>query len=89
MKQRLSADRRGFVQNDTIANESIVWSDGAMIGSDVTTAKPQGHVFVEKEQMTIKAPHGVTIKNNFTLKKGATLVIDPTIQHIYHQAEEQ
>ncbi len=55
----------------------------------VTTAKPQGHVFVEKEQMTIKAPQGVTIKNNFTLKKGATLVIDPTIQHIYHQAEEQ
>jgi len=85
----LNVYRSGYVQNDTIANESIVWSDQAMIGRDVTTTKPQGPVVVEKDQMTIKAPQGVTIKNNFTLKKGATLVIDPTIQYIWHDPEEQ
>lgn len=81
--------RRGFVQNDTIANESIVWSNQAMIGRDVTTAKPQGPVVVEKDKMTIKATNGVTIKNSFTLKKGASLVIDPTIQYIIHDPVEQ
>lgn len=48
-----------------------------------------GPVVVEKNQMTIKAPNGVTLKNNFTLKKGASLVIDPTIQHIIHAPVEQ
>lgn len=47
-----------------------------------------GPVVVEKNQMTIKAPNGVTIKNNFTLKKGASLVIDPTIQYISHSNNE-
>lgn len=84
----LNVYRRGFVQNDTIANESLVWSNQAMIGRDVTTTKPQGPVVVEKDQMTIKAPNGVTIKNNFTLKKGASLVIDPTIQYISHSNNE-
>lgn len=84
----LNVYRRGFVQNDTIANESLVWSNQAVIGRDVTTTKPQGPVFVEKDQMTIKAPNGATIKNNFTLKKGASLVIDPTIQYIIHDPVE-
>ena len=72
-----------------MANVSFVWSDQVIIGRDVTEAKPQGHVVVEKDQMTIKAPQGTTIQNSFTLKKGATLVIDPTIQYIYHEVEEQ
>lgn len=70
-------------------NLPIVWSNQAMIGRNVTTTKPQGPVIVEKDQMTIKAPNGVTLKNNFSLKKGASLVIDPTIQHIIHAPVEQ
>lgn len=84
----LNVYRRGYVQNDTIANESIVWSNQAMIGRDIST-EPQGPVIVEKGQMTIKAPQGTTIKNDFTLKKGATLIIDPAIQYIFHSPEEQ
>ena len=81
--------RSGFVQNDIIANESIVWSNEAWIGKNVTTTKPQGSVVVEKDQMTIKTPNGVTIKNNFTLKEGASLIIDPNINNIYHDPEDQ
>lgn len=69
----------GTIQNDSIANDAILWSNQAMIGRDVTTTKPQGPVVVEEGDIFIKAPQGTTIKNNFTLKKGATLTIDPSI----------
>lgn len=73
----------GTIQNDTIANDAVVWSNQAMIGRDVTTNKPRGPVVVEKGDVFIKAPQGTTIKNNFSLKKGATLIIDPNITEVF------
>lgn len=78
----LNLYRNGYVQNDTIANDAIVLSNQVQIGRDVTTAQPIGPVSVEQGQLVIRAPQGATIKNNFTLKKGASLTIDSTIEAI-------
>ena len=72
--------RGPYVQNETFADKTYVLSDGILIGSDVTTQKPQGPVIVEHNSFNIFSPNGVTIKNNFEVKPGATLTIDPSRQ---------
>ncbi len=84
----LNLYRNGYVQNDTIANDAIVLSNQVQIGSNVTTAQPIGPVSVEQGRLVIRAPQGTTIKNNFTLKKGASLTIDSTIEAITNVPEE-
>ena len=69
----------GTIQNDIIANDAVLWSDQAKVGYDVDSNKANGPVVIEKGDVFIKAPQGTTIKSHFTLKKGATLTIDPTI----------
>lgn len=69
----------GTIQNDIIANDTVLWSDQAKVGYDVDSNKANGPVVIEKGDVFIKAPQGTTIKSHFTLKKGATLTIDPSI----------
>ncbi len=73
----------GTIQNDTIANDAVLWSNQAKVGYDVDPNKESGPVVVEKGDVFIKAPQGTTIKNHFTLKKGATLTIDPNITEVF------
>lgn len=73
----------GTIQNDTIANDAVLWSDQAKVGYDVDSSKASGPVVIEKGDVFIKAPQGTTIKNHFTLKKGATLTIDPSITEVF------
>ena len=72
--------RGPYVQNETFADKTFVISDGVLIGSDVTDQKPQGPVVIESNSFNIFSPNGVTIKNNFEVKPGATLTIDPSRQ---------
>lgn len=74
----------GIIQNDTIANDAVVISDYVQIGRDVTYVRPYGDVLLERGEMTIMSPQGAYIKNNFHVKKGAKLTIDPSIQEIYY-----
>ena len=72
--------RGPYVQNETFVDKTFVISDGVLIGSDVTDQKPQGPVVIESNSFNIFSPNGVTIKNNFEVKPGATLTIDPSRQ---------
>ena len=84
----LNVYNSGIVQNDSIANDAVVWSNNVYVGSDVTTQRTYGPVVVEKGDMVIKARSGATIKNDFTLKKGATLTIDPNFIDLTDIPEE-
>jgi hypothetical protein len=64
-----------FIQNDTITNNYNVVSEYIYAGRDVTTSKPQGEVVVQNGNVELHGKDGVTIKNGFTIQKGATLKI--------------
>lgn len=84
----LNVYNSGIVQNDSIANDAVVWSNNVYVGSDVTTQRTYGPVIVENGDMVIKARGGAIIKNDFTLKKGATLTIDPNFIDLNDIPEE-
>ncbi|MBQ8052042.1 MAG: hypothetical protein IJ197_10825 [Bacteroidaceae bacterium] len=65
-----------YIQNEDFGHNQTVYSNSTQIGSDVTTAKPQGPVNVKSGKLTINSPE-VIIKNNFEVKYGAEFEIDP------------
>ena len=68
----------GYIQNDTIADYSVCYSDNLQIGRNVTNAKPYGTVSIENDAvLKIYSNNGVTIQNSFEVKQGATLEIRP------------
>ena len=80
----LNIYQTGIIQNDTIANDAVVLSNYVQIGKNVTTTRPYGDVLLERGDMYIMSPQGAYIKNNFTMKKGATLTIDPSMQEVFY-----
>lgn len=69
--------RSGFIQNQNISDDTFCINDNLQIGRDVTTQWSQGPVIIEKGNINIRSRSGVTIKNGFEIKKGATLEILP------------
>ena len=68
----------GYIQNDTIADYSVCYSDNLQIGRNVTTHRPYGAVSVESgASLNIYGINGVTIKNSFEVKPGAVMEIRP------------
>ncbi len=61
------------IQNEYIYGKLHILSDEVTVGSNVTLSKPQGPVTIEKGDLEIKGVNGVTFKNDFEVKKGATL----------------
>lgn len=60
-----------YIQNESFDCDTYVYSGQLSIGSDVTTAKPNGPVIIENGKTEIKATNSVYIKNDFEVKHGA------------------
>jgi hypothetical protein len=65
-----------YIQNETENHDIHVISNEVNIGSDVTNTKPHGPVIVEEGKTKITS-NQIFIKNNFEVKKGASLEIQP------------
>ena len=66
-----------FIQNETFSEDYHVISNNVTIGSNVTTAKPNGPVVIDRGAAIINADN-VIITNGFEVRKGASLEIIPT-----------
>lgn len=64
-----------YVQNEIINHDCKLFANKVYIGKDVTASKAEGPVSIEAGNVSINAINGVCIKNDFTVKKGATLKI--------------
>ena len=64
-----------YIQNEIISEDCIYVADSTQIGSNVSTILPEGPVSIEKGHIQIQNHGGVTIKNEFEVKKGAFLEI--------------
>lgn len=63
-----------YIQNETIAGDTVVIAKNVFVGSDVTTSRPQGPVTVSSGKTRIFG-EDITLKNNFTVVNGAELYI--------------
>lgn len=66
---------RDYIQNEVITGNNIIISGNVIIGKDVTNEVSQGPVTIENGRTYIVPSNGVTIKNSFTINKGATFEI--------------
>lgn len=65
-----------YLQNETIEDEYSINCNNVVIGSNVTTTIPEGPVILENgSEVDIHGITNVYIKNDFTVKQGATLNI--------------
>lgn len=64
-----------YIQNTTIDTDRTYECDEVIIGSDVISSSPKGEVICAGGKTEIKAKN-VTIKNGFTVKKGAEFRIE-------------
>ncbi|MBR2101467.1 MAG: hypothetical protein IJ928_01815 [Prevotella sp.] len=64
------------IQNEIFNGNNVVNASNVVVGSDVTTDKPQGGVVVFDGETIIKGSNSVTIKNDFEVRKGALLTIN-------------
>lgn len=67
-----------YLQNETIVKDFLVFSDNTYAGSDVTTMKAQGPVVIESGKVINRSNNEAFIKNDFEVKLGAELEINPT-----------
>lgn len=72
------AYRTYYLQNETITTNRHIAAQRTFVGSDVTATKPEGPVEVQSGNLSISIGNGVELKNNFIVKKGATLNIYKT-----------
>ena len=66
-----------YLQDEEIEGNRNLFSRNIVIGKDVTDIKPHGPVEIKNGMVNINFQKEVFIKNNFEVKKGATLVIKP------------
>lgn len=66
-----------FLQNETIKRDIKIFSGTTYAGRDVTTAKAQGPVVIEKGKVTVNSQGPVILKNSFEVKIGSELEIVP------------
>ena len=66
-----------YLQDEEIEGNRNLFSKNIVIGKDVTDIKPHGPVEIKNGMVNINFQKEVFIKNNFEVKKGATLVIKP------------
>lgn len=60
-----------------VAMEWGSWEVQMEDGYDVNTSQPNGNVFLNKNsKLNIEIGQGVTIKNGFSMERGATLTIE-------------
>jgi hypothetical protein len=71
-----------IIQNEIIEGPAFCISNGIQIGKDVTDTKPHGPVSLERGNMMVYSPNGVSINNSFEAKIGCTLNIEPTSENI-------
>lgn len=64
-----------YMQDELINTDLEVISNQMIIGSNITTAKPNGLVEINKGNTIIKSTNGVTINDSFEVNKGASLEI--------------
>ena len=64
-----------YIQDEVLGTHCKILADKVYIGKNVTSGKPEGPVSVDAGNVRINATDGVHIKNDFTVKKGATLKI--------------
>ena len=64
-----------YIQNETFTENSSIFANEVYIGSNVTLQKEQGPVYIKNGKTSIKSTKGVTIKNDFDIKRGASLDI--------------
>lgn len=64
-----------YVQNKKFDQDIHIFSNNTFIGFDVTENEPYGHVLLNQGALTIQSNNGVTIKNDFEVKKGAVFEI--------------
>lgn len=64
-----------FVQNEAITGDFSVTSGNVLVGSDVTSQIPQGPVVIQNGNVTIHGTSGITLKNDFKVRVGASLNI--------------
>lgn len=70
-------DQDIYIQNETISQNQNKYGQNIYIGSDVTTGKTSGKVTIQPDaEVQLKSLDSVYIKNDFEVKKGATLKID-------------
>ncbi len=64
-----------YIQDEVLGTHCKILANKVYIGKNVTSGKPEGPVSVDAGNVSINATDGVHIKNDFTVKKGATLKI--------------
>ena len=64
-----------YMQNEIVNRDYEIFSSQTLAGRDVTTSKPNGSVEIRAGKTTIKSENGVTLKNSFEVRKGASLEI--------------
>ena len=64
-----------YLQNESLDDNLNVTTDYTYIGSDVATGRTEGPVSIENGHSVISSTYGVTIKNDFEVKPGASLRI--------------
>ena len=70
-------DQDIYIQNEIISKNQVKYGQNIYIGSDVTTGKTSGKVIVQPDaEVQLKGSNSIYIKNDFEIKKGATLRID-------------
>lgn len=71
-------NRDGYIQNETLETENRLYiADVLNIGRNVTSEKPYGPVTIQSGSVDFIGINKVYIKNDFEVKKGATLNINP------------
>lgn len=64
-----------FVQNEVITGNYCIAGSNVLAGGDVTSQIPQGPVVIQDGNVNIHGTNGVTLKNNFKVRVGASLNI--------------
>jgi len=71
----LFAGNTVYMQNEIVNRDYEIISCQTLAGRDVTASKPNGPVEIKTGKTTIKSENGVTLKNSFEVRKGASLEI--------------
>jgi hypothetical protein len=64
-----------YIQDETYTNNTTIVAKEVFVGSDVTTTMPNGAVVIQNGNVSIRGIDGVTIKNDFEVKSGASFEV--------------
>lgn len=69
-------DKELYIQNTSFTTDTQINAGEVFVGYNVTDQLQNGNVVIERGTLKINSINGVTIKNGFEIKKGATLLIN-------------